>query len=183
MTEATPTIELPIARRKLVIKVRNFIDGEKLKSDMAYSLTNLNDAILKQHSMASHYGDLYALAQHQVNDLKTTLEVAEAKVYRNERDAAIKKGEKAPSDAYLKVLVSAHDTIVAIKRAINEAKQVSSMASGAVEAWHQRKDMLVQLSVGERTDKQGELRIMDRSAQEALLERARQRVSNIGENS
>ena len=174
-----PASELPIAPRpKVTIKVVNFIDGEKLKADLAYSMADLTDAMMKQASMASHYADLAAMATHQVNDLKTSLEVAESKVYRNERDAAIAKGEKTPSDAYLKVLVIAHPTIIAIKRAINEAKQVSAIAHGAVNAWDHRKSTLVQLAAGERTDKQGELRIMDQSARDAILERARQRVSD-----
>lgn len=181
-TSSIQTANLPIATgfappKPIVVTVKNYIDAAQLKVDLAYSLTDLQSAFLKQASLYSHYGDLHAMAKHQVNDLKLKLDIAEAKIYRNTRDRCLAADEKF-TEPYLQSCVRSHALVIAFKKAINEAMQVASSASTAVEAFHQRKGMLEGLGRGENADKAGELRIMDQNAREGILERARARVAN-----
>jgi hypothetical protein len=143
---------------KPVITVRNFIDGAKLRADVTYSLTDLSSAMMTQAALRAHYGELKAAAQRQVNDFELLLEVSESRVYRRLRDEYAEKKEKS-SDASLKVEVAGHERILAIRKAINEAKQVLDVAKGAWEAFSDRNDMLIQLGARDRTELQGELRI------------------------
>ncbi len=179
MTEIAPIPGIdatPAPKKPIVFVVRNYIDAEQLKADLDYSLVDLTNAFLKQASLASHYGDLNGKATHQVNDIKLKIKIAQAKVYRNERDRCIDKGEKF-TEPYLQNCVTAHPLVIALEKGLNEAKQVAASAAVAVEAFHQRKDMLKQLGQADLSERQGELRMMDQSARDQVLERARARVA------
>jgi hypothetical protein len=176
MTDIAET--LPIEPRKpIVFKVKNFIDAEKFKADLTYSMVDLNDAFMKQAGLASYYGDLHAMAVHQVNDIKLKLKIAEAKVYRNTRDGAVEKGSKF-TEPYLAACVTAHPLVIALEKGLNEAKQIAANCAVAVEAFHQRKGMLEQQGHDSRQERSGEFRIMEQSAREAILERAKARVAS-----
>ncbi len=180
MMDGTITAEKIVAatiKKPIVLTVKNFIDAEQLKADLAYSLVDLNNAFLNQVSLANHYGELHAKARHQVNDLKLKLEIAEAKIYRNTRDECVARDEKF-TEPYLQNCVKSHRLVIALKNGVNEAIQVQSSAATAVEAFHQRKGMLELLGRAEISDKQGEMRIMDQAGRDAIIERAKARVAN-----
>lgn len=149
------------------MQVKNFIDATQLKEDMAYSLADLTSAMASQASLFVYYGTLHAKAAKQLDDLEMLLEIAESKVYRTLRDAAIAAGEK-PSVAHLEKEVQAHKKVVEFKRAVNEAKQIEAVAKTAVEAMKQRRDMLIQHGASEREDRKGELRVMERTQAESV---------------
>jgi hypothetical protein len=160
---------------RVSLRVVNYIDGEKLKEDVAYSEADLNTAFQQQSSLFVHYATLHAKAERQVDDLKLTLEAAESKVYRNLRDAATEKSEKV-TEAQLEKMVAGTDFIIQMKKLINEAKQVAAIAKGAVEGFKQRRDMLIQSGADQREEMKGELRIAAREAREDTLERQKERV-------
>lgn len=162
--------------------VRRYIDGEVLKQDMAIKPTDLSGAMIDQSSLLVHYGELAAKASRQVDDVKMLLENTEAAVYRRLRDEAATNGEKI-TEASLEKSVSRHVKVIAMKKALNEARQIENVAKIAVEGFRHRRDMLVQLGAHERQEMQGELSMrvrQDSSAQyeetkNSILERRREK--------
>jgi hypothetical protein len=157
-------------------KVRQFIESAELRKDTSINPLDLSDGMMQQASLFSHYGELAAKAARQVDDVKLLLENTEAAVYRKLRDDFAGRGEKV-TEAQLEKLVTRHEQVIAMKKALNEAKQIEAVAKTAVEALRQRKDMLVQLGAHEREELKGELIMRGREAREAdakdfLLRRA-----------
>jgi vacuolar-type H+-ATPase subunit H len=150
-------------------EVRSFVDAMQFKKDVSYSSADLSGAMETQAALFAHYGELHARAARQVDDLELLLENAEAKVYRMLRDDASKKGEKV-TEAMLEKFVSVHPQVVQFKRALNEARQIEATAKVYVEAFRNRKDMLVQQGAQAREEYKGEVFIAARSAGEEYLE-------------
>jgi hypothetical protein len=154
------------------ITVRRLVDPVELQNDIRFSAENLDDAMMQQASMAVHYGQLAATASKQLDDLKLVLEVTEAKVDRHIRDSVAEEavddaGKKKLTEAQIAKQIATHENIIAIKKAINEAKQIEAEAKTAVEAFRQRRDMLVQMGAGDRLERQGELVFSRHKAAEA----------------
>jgi hypothetical protein len=157
------------------ITVKNPLDADQIKKDISYSLTDLSSAMQEQPGLHLHYAEVAAKASRQVNDFKLLLEVRESQVYRDLREDYTEKGTKI-TEAMLEKEVAVHPTVIAIKRAINEAKQVEAIAKGAVESFQQRKDMLVQHGAKDRVELAGELRM---TASVAAAEEAEARKARI----
>jgi len=160
MTDETAVIAAPAPRK---FEVRNFIDEATLKTDVAYSLNALSDAMQAQAGMIIHYSTLAAKAARQVDDIKLVLEATESTVYRKLRDKAVEDGAKV-TETQLEKSVAASAQVLSIKRALNEAKQIEAIAKGAVEGFKHRKDMLVQEGAMSREEYKGELRVRSASA-------------------
>lgn len=150
MSETTP------APRAL--KVKNLIDGSKLKKDVSYTLADLDSAFQEQAALYVEYGRLEAEAARQVNDLELLKEVSESKLYRKLRDDVVSLGKKiVVSD--IKEDVAVHPNIIALRRALNEARQIHANTKHTLEAFKQKKDMLVQAGAKDRKEREGELRL------------------------
>jgi len=155
------------------VTVVNYVDQAELKRDLAYSLANLSDAMSEQASLFAHYGVQAAKSSHQVDVVKLLLENTEAAVYRLERDRLEGAGEKV-TEPLMEKLVTRHDRVIAMKRALNEAKQVEAVAKAAMEAFRHRRDMLVQQGLIEREERRGDLSIGSRNAREDAQQHQRE---------
>lgn len=141
--------------------VSKFVDKRQIEADLSWSAADMTGAMMKQASLFVEYGRLSAEAQGQVDKFKLALETAEAMVYRELRDDAVKTGTKL-SEKQLESLVSVHPTVQAIKKSLNEAKQIEAMLKTTVEAFRQRKDMLVSQGLIMREEMRGETVIRGR---------------------
>lgn len=178
MTDAPAEPEKPAAKP---VRVLNFVDPTKVKGDLTYSIANLSGAMVDQAALFAHYGELAAKAARQVDDLELMLDVAKAKVSRVVRDEAAKAGLK-PSVAQVEADVMVHGKVIEYRQAINAAKQIEASAKTLVEAFKQRKDMLIQLGAGEREEKKGELRInAKRIVEEDMQERQSRLLRHMNE--
>lgn len=173
----TPEAEAATPRRATAraYRVRQFIEPEQLAKDMSYSLADLSDAMVQQAPLFAHYGTLAAKASRQVDDLKMLLEVTEAKVYRVVRDEFAKAGTKV-TEAQLEKTVAVHPQVIAVKKALNEARQIEATAKTAAEGFRHRRDMLVQQGLISREEMKGELSIARRNEAEGQVEAAKERV-------
>jgi hypothetical protein len=141
----------PAKARTKVFKVRAFIDPKQLQSDLSYSLVDLSKAMSEQGSLFIHYASLMARASRQVDDVSMLLEITESRIYRKLRDEAAKSGSKM-TETQLEKEVNVHPQMIAMKRAKNEAKQIEGNAKAAVEAFRQRRDMLIQEGATQRAE-------------------------------
>lgn len=148
-----------------IYHVRDFVDAAQLKQDLAYSPNNLTDAMMNQASIFSHYGVLAAEASRQVDTVKMLLENTEAAVYQKIRSDIAQAGEKA-TEAQMEKLVARNPRVIAMKKALGQAKRVENICKTAVEAFRHRRDMLVQAGLLSREEMKGEVRIAERNAME-----------------
>ena len=148
MTTATP-------RKKIV---RDLIDPEKLMGDVKID-GDLNGSMMEQASLFVHYGVLQANALRQVHDIELLLEVKKSQVAKAMRDALVAQ-EKKPVEAAITKDVELHPDVVHLTRALNEAKLILDLGKVGVEAFKQRRDMLVQLGANGREERKGEVRTM-----------------------
>lgn len=162
------------------IAIKQLIDTDQLRKDMAYSLADLSTAMQDQSALFVHYGVLVAKASRQVDDLKMVLEATEAAVYRKLREDALKTAEKV-TEAQLDKGIIAHPKVVALKRALNEAKQIEATAKTAAEGFRHRRDMLIQAGMLAREEMKGEVSISRRTEVEedrkALQDRVMRRLT------
>ena len=155
-------------------EVRQFVDKEQMAADLAFSPIDLTSAMTQQASMFAHYGILLSQASRQVDNMKMLLETTESKVYRKLRDAAAEEGTKI-TEAQLDKSVQVEAHVIAFKRALNEAKQIESVAKIAVEAFRHRRDMLVQQGFLHAQEMKGEVSIARRNNVESEVDAAKQR--------
>lgn len=151
------------------IKVKQLIDTTRLKADLSYSIANLSDAMVTQAALFAHYGELAAKASRQVDNIKLLVENTEAAVYRSIRDELADKGEKV-TESLLDKLVTRHERVIAVKKALNEARQIEAVAKIAVEGFRHRRDMLVQQGLIAREEIKGELSINVKREREREVE-------------
>ena len=154
------------------LEVKQFIDAAQLRKDIAFSTSDLDSAMMGQASLFVYYGVLLAKASRQVDSFKVRLEIAEAFVYRKLRDELVKSGEKF-SEPMLAAAVSKSLEVRQIKVALNEAKQIESVAKTAVEGFRHRRDMLVQQGLLQREELKGELTIAKKQAAEDVRANAK----------
>lgn len=186
MSDTDTTTAAPAAKPMPKIVVKNFIDGTQARKDSSFSLADLSSAFQDQMSFRIHYGELKAQAERQVADLKLKLEAVESKVYREIRDELTKAGEKV-TDKRLDQELAAHRTILAIKLAINEAKQVFEVAKAVYEAFDDRQKMLMSAGAKDRVEMEGDIRMGVASARDAavktgaadMLEKRRQLLAAV----
>ena len=169
-------IEAP-APKKFVptFKVQRFIDAAQLKRDLAINPSDVGNAFLEHASIRLHYGELLAKATRQHDDLKMVLEANEAKVDKAIRNEAAAAGEKLTEPQIAK-RVAVHERVLAYRRLLNEARQIETLAKQAVEAFRDRKDMLVSYGLKDREEMRGELAIRRQSAAEIEGRNQRERV-------
>jgi hypothetical protein len=167
------TATAPRKTRKVAVK--QWIDEKQLKQDLSYTMSDISGAMMDQASLLAHYGVLSAKASRQVDDMKMLLENAEAAVDRKIRDEKAKAGEKV-TEPMLEKLVARHPQVIEVKKALNEAKQIEAIGKIAVEAFKNRKDMLVQHGSRERAELEGEVRLGLRNMREEQVEGLKNRV-------
>lgn len=153
---------------KHVVNVMDYTDPKVLGADLSYSTADLSTAMQKQSPLFAHYGVLAAKASAQVDALKLVLETTEANVYKVLRSSLLATGDK-PTEAQLEKLVSAHEKVIAIKKAIIKAKQIESNAKTAVEAFRHRKDMLIQHGLISREEMRGDIRIAEKNQRDDIV--------------
>jgi hypothetical protein len=168
MSDTDTTASVPATKPTPKITVINFIDGTQARKDATFSLADLSTAFQDQMSMRIHYGELKAKAERQHADLKLKLEAAESRVGREIRDDLTKQSVKV-TEKLLEQEINAHRTILAIKLAINEAKQVFEVAKAVYEAFDDRQKMLMSAGAKDRVEMEGEIRMGVVSARDASL--------------
>lgn len=180
-----PTTADPANTPQTVFQVRDFIDAGQLKRDLAFSNNDLTSAMMEQASMFSYYGVLAAEASKQVDVVKMLLENTEAAVYQMERAAANQAAADAAAtktpiekvtETMLEKRVARHSRVIAMKKALNDAKRIEATGKIAVESFRHRRDMLVQMGLISREELKGELRIGEKNAREEAAGAQRDRA-------
>lgn len=137
--------------------LKTFINPEQLKADLAYSEATIGEATMQQASLFSHYAALAARAAYQHDTSKNALELVEAMIDKELRDAANATGQKITEASITKAIVLDVRYQEAQKR-VTTAKLIMSLCEQARESFRQRMFMLIQAGKDQMIERQGELR-------------------------
>ena len=160
-------------------------DPERFADDRNIDRRDLSNAFANQASLFAHYAEQHAAMMRQEANAKLRMELAHAKAYRAARDAAAVEKVKM-SEAQLEAEVMRNTAYIRAVYAYNEAKSLTALAHGAVEAFKQRRDMLIQLGANERKEMEGEVRMnftADRASTLARIRESLQRETETASKS
>lgn len=138
--------------------VKSYIDPDVLREDIKFSEADVDDAIIEQAALYADYGARAADAQHQVDKHKLLLDITIAREADAMRAEALENKEKIAE----KTIESRLDTLPAVIRARKahlDAKRQFELAKNALEAFKQRRDMLIQTGVRLREEAKGDVRV------------------------
>lgn len=157
--------------------VKDILDPAKLQADLSINENDLDTGMLRQSGLFAYYGALHAQAEQQLSRMEQLQEIIEARLDRKARDAAAASGTKI-TEAQVKAAIALEPKAIAIKTAVNKARMVTSLCKSAVDAFRNRRDMLIQLAFNSRSERKGELRLTEGQL-EAQQARSMERESRL----
>jgi hypothetical protein len=160
-TAAASTNAAPAAPAPAVTKsgLKVFVDVEQLKKDLAVNPNDLDDAVTSQAPMFVHYAQQAAYARRQWEKAKLAAEILESQLDATWRKKLADDNSKV-TEAMVTNAIKSDPRYAAAQNQIIEARALFDIANDAREAYMQRKDMIVQVSVDRRREREGQLRIM-----------------------
>jgi hypothetical protein len=182
-TAVKPTASEPVPSRVAEassnpLHLREFVDAEQLKKDVEFSVHNLDEAVQNHASMFVHYANNARMARRQFERMKAAFEILESRLDAHYRLTLKMNGEKV-TDKAIEAAVKGDPRWWAGQQRLIDAKAIYELANDARSAFEHRRDMIVQVSVDRRKEREGELRFRSEQAiadgREAALaaERAR----------
>lgn len=127
----------------------------KVKADVSINDADLDGAMSEQAGLYVHYSSIFASAQYEADMAKNRAELAKATAYKRHRNRATARGIKV-SEAMLEAEVQLDTEYQEALKVAAQSKLKSELARQVLEAFKQRKDMLVQKGVARRVELQGE---------------------------
>lgn len=165
----------------MTVAVKTFVDPLQLKADVSFTEADLDSAMMSQAALFAHYATQAATAQHQVDSIKLLLEVKEASVAQAIRDEAAESGAKT-TEKGIEQQITMNAAVIALRKALNNARSQADLAKMALEALRQKRDMLVQIGVARREEMLGELRIRGaEAAAEARVQAVKERAEKLAQ--
>ena len=134
------------------------VDTAQLMSDMHIDDANLTESMIQQPALYVHYAMICAEAQRQMDKAKITVDLTESKAHEELTNACRSAGEKVVETALAKQ-IDRHPSCLKAQVKFADAKAIYTVAKEALEAFRQRRDMLVQIGVNSREEMKGEMRI------------------------
>lgn len=139
------------------LNLREFVDAEQLKRDVEFNVANLDEAVQSHASLFVHYANNARLARRQHDRMKAACDILESRLDSYHREV-LKAAGKA-TENQIAAAVKADPRWWAAQQRLIDAKAIYDLANDAKEAFAQRRDMIVQISVDRREERKGELRI------------------------
>jgi hypothetical protein len=120
----------------------------------------VDDATFSQAPMFIHYAEQAAWARRQMDKCKLAAEVTESQVDAAWRKKFADDGTKV-TETMVANAVKSDPRVIKAKTQTIEARALFDIANDSREAFMQRKDMIVQVSVDRRRERDGQLRILN----------------------
>jgi hypothetical protein len=150
------------------LALKEFVDATQLKKDVEFDPNDLDNAVRQHAALFIHYANLARLARRQFERMKAAAEIMESKLAKHHREALMVDGKKT-TEAMIDGAVKCDPRWFATQQKLIDARAIYELANDAREAFAQRRDMIVQVSVDRRREKEGALRVM----QDPAADRAR----------
>ena len=150
--------------------VNSLIDVSKFEKDVDINPTDINTSFIKQASLFAYYASLHFKATQQASNAKINRDVTKSKVdaeirEKNEEEnrLALENDPKAKTksltvDAIDALKMRDPRVITAVKN-YNDSEAILSYLGNVLEAFKQRRDMLISLGATVREEMKGDLRM------------------------
>lgn len=177
LKEAEVLAEQDEERRKPPKKnpLKYFMNPAKFEEDQQINPLNLDEMFMTQAGHFAYYGTLSAKANKQASNMKMMMEIKEAELAREHRDNLNDTHAKV-TEAMINSAVITDPRYKRITMLYHEAVEISENLKTVVEAFRQRRDMLVQMGAMQREELKGDLVMKSKEARESDL---RERVRRI----
>lgn len=139
-------------------KIESFVSPEQLKKDVDFNIHDLDNAMMEHAGKFVHYAELSSAARRQYKRAKAAFEILESQLYAHWRETLTEGGKKS-TEAQITAAVKTDPRWWSANQRLIEAEAQYDFANDAREAFLQRKDMIVQVSVDRRHEREGELRM------------------------
>lgn len=139
--------------------LNTFIDGEQVKRDISINTADLDTAMIEHPALELHYSMQTAHARRQFERLKSAVEILEAKIDSEVREKWV--GEKKPTEASIKAAVLADKRYSAAQSKLIDAQHIWKLCEATENAFHSRKDLLLEVARDRRKEKEGQMRILE----------------------
>jgi hypothetical protein len=154
------------SNRRLTYRNKGFI--EQMHRDINFSPEDIDNAVIGQAGLYAYYAEQAMWAQREADNLKLKVKLEEAKLDKTVREQMGLQGIKITEAAVEKEILR-HPDYQAVKTQEIDAQATATLLRDTLEAFKQRRDMLIQLGVQRREEMKGTLRIM--SGDSAMAER------------
>lgn len=156
---------------------KGHLSVDQVRKDLSIDDNNLDGCMTEQAGLYAYYAAMYVSLQHQADRAKIASEVARAKTYKRHRNRLIARGTKF-SEAMLDAEVNSDDEYIDAQNIAAKYRMRSALAKESLEAFKQRRDMLVQKGVAKREEMKGELYVKSKEASDAELRDKARRIAS-----
>lgn len=154
------------------------IKPQELSDDTAFDPDNIDDEMMRQAGLYAHYAVKASQAAEAADNAKIKRDITESKIDMEIRDNAAEEGTKL-TEGKITAMVKTDVRWVKASKYYNAAKATAELGKYALEAFKQKRDMLVQIGVSMREEMKGEVRVKTAQAVEEARGDARERAREI----
>ena len=176
--------------------INTFVDAAEFNDDVTIAELDLSGEYYKQAGMFGQYSFKFFEAQRQTSNKEILLDVLRGKLDKEIRDRfATELGSDGKPRKFTEAVVTAEmngmRAYIEAVRDYNDAKATEGLIKNLLEAFKQRKDMLVTLGANSRQEMEGELRMSVRQdgasssvipSREEILAATRRRMTKENTN-
>lgn len=132
-------------------------NAAEITEDVSFTEATIDDEMVRQPSLVAHYARICGEVMYAMDTAKQILEITESKVARQMRDEHAEAGLKI-TEAQIASSLAGEPRVMKARKAYNRAKADNEAARGALEAMRHKKDMMIQLAVGRRSEIESKIR-------------------------
>jgi hypothetical protein len=125
--------------------------SEQMMKDVAFSPEDLDSAYINQASLYAYYAEQSRIATKKMDNFKLRIDAVEAELDKQIRNEAAESGTKITEKAIEQNILRDEKYVKAVM-SYNDAKAVSQMLRDILDAFKQRKDMLIQVGLTRRDE-------------------------------
>lgn len=134
-----------------------FPTAAEIADDVGFTEATLDDNMVRQPALVAHYGRLVADLQFEMDTNKQRLEIAESLAAQSMRDEAAEAGVKI-TESQINSSLAVQTTVKKARMAYNKSKADFEATKTALEALRHKKDMMIQIAVGRRSELENKIR-------------------------
>lgn len=142
------------------VGLNSFIDGDRLREDVAIDITDLDSAMVSHPSMYVYYATQTVNARRQYDRIKHAVEILEAKLDAEYRATLADEGKKVTENMVKNALVADKRWASAQAKLI-DAHGIWKLCDVAENAFMQRKDLILEIARDRRKEKEGSMRVLE----------------------
>lgn len=135
--------------KKLTVDEEGF--AEQLMADVAINPNDLDSAYIEQASLFAFYAEQSRLASKKMDNFKLRIDAVEAELDKQFRDEAVGSGSKVTEKA-IEQAIGRDPKYVKAVMSYNDAKATAQMLRDVLDAFKNRKDMLICIGNDRRSE-------------------------------